>query len=95
MKRIFDRYTTLQSQIGLIYQNLGLGPMSFLDQCLVDDGNFAFIMLEEEWDVLDVSLRNLNEESDARGALSHLKQGNRPFGAYLAEFQKASKSVWY
>lgn len=54
----------------------------------MDDGNFAFAALKEVWDVLDVSFRNPNEEADARDALSRLKQGSRPFGAYLVEFQR-------
>ena len=34
-----DRYVTLQSQITLIYQNLGIGPKSFLDRYLQVDGH--------------------------------------------------------
>lgn len=83
-----DRYVSLQSQISLIYQNLGLGPKSFLDRYLMEDGKFAFASLTEVWNVLDVSFRNPNEEEDARDALSRLRQGNRPFGAYLSEFQR-------
>ena len=83
-----DRYLTLQSKITLIYQNLGIGPKSFLDRYLQIDGNFSFESLSEVWKVLDVSFRNPNEEEDARDALSHLRQGNKPFGAYLSEFQR-------
>ncbi|POS87002.1 hypothetical protein EPUL_001339 [Erysiphe pulchra] len=83
-----DRYVTLQSQISLIYKNLGTGPKSFLDRYLLDDGNFAFKSLTEVWNFLDVSFKNPNEKEDARDALSRLRQGKRSFGSYLAEFQR-------
>ncbi|KAI0995458.1 hypothetical protein K3495_g12721 [Podosphaera aphanis] len=83
-----DRYRTLQSQISLIYQNFGAGPKSFLDRYLTEDGLFNFGTLKEVWNVLDVSYSNPNEEEEARGALSRLRQTNRPFGAFLSEFQR-------
>ncbi|POS82307.1 hypothetical protein EPUL_006356, partial [Erysiphe pulchra] len=83
-----DRYVTLQSQISLIYQNLGIGPKSYPDRYLLSNGNFSFASLVEVWNVLDVSFRNPNEEEDARDALSRLRQGNKPFGTYLSEFQR-------
>ncbi|KAI1003946.1 hypothetical protein K3495_g4267 [Podosphaera aphanis] len=83
-----DRYIGLQSQISLIYQNLGPGPKSFLDRYLADSGHFNFESLTAVWDVLDVSYRNLNEEDDAREALNGLRQSSRPFGMYLAGFQR-------
>ncbi|KAI1001581.1 hypothetical protein K3495_g6620 [Podosphaera aphanis] len=37
----------------------------------------------EGWNVLDVSYFNPNEEEEARGAHSRLRQTNRPFGAFF------------
>ncbi|KAI0993866.1 hypothetical protein K3495_g14318 [Podosphaera aphanis] len=67
-----DRYTGLQSQISLIYQNLGPGPKLFLDRYLSDSGKFNFDSLAAVREVLDVSYKNLNEEDDAREALNRL-----------------------
>lgn len=78
----------MQSKISLVYQNLGVEPQSFLDQYLGDDGFFKLSDLQSVWNILDVSYRNPNEEEDARVTLCSLKQRNRNFGAYLAEFQK-------
>ena len=83
-----DRYTSLQSRISLIYQNLGREPQSFLDQNLSADGIFELTSVKSVWDILDTSYRNPNEEEEARATLNVLKQKNRSFGAYLAEFQK-------
>ncbi|KAI0996064.1 hypothetical protein K3495_g12116 [Podosphaera aphanis] len=83
-----DRYLTLQSRISLIYQNLGPGPKSFLDRYLTEDGFFEISTLKEVWDILDISYSNPNEEEDARGSLSRLRQANRPFGSFLSEFQR-------
>ncbi|KAI0999460.1 hypothetical protein K3495_g8738 [Podosphaera aphanis] len=83
-----DRYKSLQSQISLIYQNLGPGPKSFLERHLSEAGVFNFTSLSEVWDVLDVSYSNPNEEEEARDALSRIRQGTRPFGAFLSEFQR-------
>ncbi|KAI0992210.1 hypothetical protein K3495_g15976, partial [Podosphaera aphanis] len=83
-----DRYPTLQSQIALIYQNLGHEPQGFLDQYLQEDGFFNFDSIQAVWDVLDVSYRNLNEEEEARQSMQTIRQKNRPFGAFLADFQR-------
>ena len=83
-----DRYTSLQSRISLIYQNLGNEPQSFLDQYLSADGIFNLPSVESVWNILDVFYRNPNEEEEARATLNVLRQKNRGFGAYLAEFQK-------
>ena len=83
-----DRYVTLQSQISLIYQNLGPEPQSFLDQYLSATGIFHLPNLNSVWEILDVSYRNPNEEEEARTILNALRQKNRSFGAFLAEFQK-------
>ena len=83
-----DRYVTLQSQISLIYQNLGLEPQSFLDQYLGEDGLFTLKSVQDVWNTLDVSYRNPNEEEEARAVLAALRQKDRSYGAYLAEFQK-------
>lgn len=83
-----DRYKTLQSRISLIYQNLGPGPKSFLDRYLTEEGLFEISTLKEVWDILDISYSNPNEEEDARGSLSRLRQANRPFGSFLSEFQR-------
>lgn len=83
-----DRYGTLQSQISLIYQNLGSGPKSFLDRYLSDNGQFMFKTLSAVWDVLDISYKNLNEEDDTREMLNRHRQGSKPFGMFLAEFQR-------
>ncbi|KAI0999250.1 hypothetical protein K3495_g8947 [Podosphaera aphanis] len=83
-----DRYRTLQSQISLIYQNLGSGPKSFQERHLDEDGVFNFNSLSEVWDVLNISYLNPNEEEEARQAHSRLKQGSRPFGAFFSEFQR-------
>lgn len=58
-----------------------------MDQHLTEEGLFGFQKVEDVWQVLDVSYCNPNEKSKARRALVHLRQGARPFGAYLAEFQ--------
>ncbi|KAI0999610.1 hypothetical protein K3495_g8587 [Podosphaera aphanis] len=81
------RYPNLQSQIALIYQNLGQEPQGSLDQYLLDNGLFDLPSIQAVWDVLDVSYRNQNEEEEARQALNLLRQKTRSFGAYLAEFQ--------
>lgn len=83
-----DRYASLQSQITLVYQNLGPAPKSFLDRYLSDDGDFKFESLDAVWEVLDVSYKNVNEEEEARDSLNSLEQGDRSFGWFLAEFQR-------
>ncbi|KAI1002735.1 hypothetical protein K3495_g5467 [Podosphaera aphanis] len=81
-----DRYKTLQSQVSLIYQNLGPGPKSFVERHLGDDSVFNFGTLSEAWGVLDVFYSNPNEEEEARDGLSRLRQGSQPFGTFLSEF---------
>lgn len=49
---------------------------------------FHFDCLAALWDVLDVSYKNPSEEEEARNSLYRLRQGNQPFGLYLAEFQR-------
>ncbi|KAI0997772.1 hypothetical protein K3495_g10415 [Podosphaera aphanis] len=78
----------VQSQIALIYQNLGPEPQGFLDQYLQEDGFFDLPSIQAVWNVLDVSYRNQNEEEEARQALNLLRQKSRSFGSFLAEFQR-------
>ncbi|KAI0999996.1 hypothetical protein K3495_g8205 [Podosphaera aphanis] len=78
----------VQSQIALIYQNLGPEPQGYLDQYLQEDGFFDLPSIQAMWNVLDVSYRNQNEEEEARQAMNLLRQKSRSFGSFLAEFQR-------
>lgn len=68
-----DRFAKLQSQISLIYRNLGPGPESFPNRYLKRDGQFDFASWEGVWDVLDVLYRNFNEEKKARESLNYTR----------------------
>ncbi|KAI1001882.1 hypothetical protein K3495_g6325 [Podosphaera aphanis] len=69
-----DRYTGLQSQISLIYQNLGPGPKSFLDRYLSDSEFQPFGVFLAEFQ----RLHNLSKIIDDKTLISCMRNGVTP-----------------
>ena len=82
-----DRYPTNQSRLAYTISRLAGNPL-YLITPKINNGYISFNDEDELLEYLDTAYRDPNEQMKAQQQLRTLRQGNREFFAYWADFQR-------